>query len=225
MRRTVHLAFAFQLAAFCLAAQPIGILFDFANQPEAAIVDLMKSEIREILAPAELDLTFQRTGQKGAPQPFRKIVVVRFQGACQTQLDSSSLQFDELEPEHPTLGRTDVSGGHVLPYVQVYCNKVRDFVPRVSLTPFAQMYGRALGRVVAHELYHALLSTSNHTRTGVARFAQSARDLTRDKLALDAHSIGLLRDLYGSKEKEGDSAESPSGTRQTLTSEASVNKP
>jgi hypothetical protein len=110
----------------------------------------------------------------------------------------------------PALGRTDVSAGHVLPNVRIYCNEVRAFVPIVSRTPFAQMYGRALGRVVVHELYHALLSTQEHSRTGIARFAQTARDLTRDNLALDARSLSRLREMYGAKEKEGDSVESPS---------------
>jgi hypothetical protein len=195
MYRTVLCAFAVQSVGVCLAAQPssIGILFDFASQPESAVVSLMKSEIRDILAPADLSIVFQRLGDTGASQAFRKIVIVHFQGACQTQgiqLDSPGLL------TNPALGKTAVSGGRVMPDVQVYCNEVRAFVPSVSRTPFTQMYGRALGRVVAHELYHALLSTRDHARTGVARFSQSARDLTRDTLPLDAQSIALLRALY-----------------------------
>jgi hypothetical protein len=209
MYRTALFALALQSAGVCLAAEQIGILFDFASQPEPAIVDLMKSEIRDILAPAQLDLSFHRVGERGASQPFRKIVVIRFYGVCQTQSDSD--QLNELGIlEYPALGKTNISSGHVLPYVQVYCNEVRAFVPSVSTIPFKQMYGRALGRVVVHELYHVLLSTRGHSTTGVARFAQSARDLTRDRLALDLRSIGRLRELYGPKENEGDSEESPS---------------
>ncbi len=211
MRRVVQWAFAFQFAGLCLAGQPIGILFDFGSQPEPSVVDLMKSEIRSILAPAELDLNFQRIGQSGASRAFRKVIVVRFHGSCRARSISSGIQLtDPAILDSPALGRTDVSGGRVLPFVQVYCNEVRAFVPAVSRIPFAQMYGRALGRVVVHELYHALLSTREHTRTGIARVAQNARDLTRDKLALDQHSILRLREMYGPKEKEGDSEEPPS---------------
>jgi len=86
------------------------------------------------------------------------------------------------------------------------------------------MYGRALGRVVVHELYHALLSTRVHSRTGVARFRQSGRDLTREKLALDPRAIGKLRELYGTKqEKEGGSEEPPS--HEAPTFERLVHKP
>ena len=64
----------------------------------------------------------------------------------------------------------------------------------------------------ARRLYHSflLLSTRDHSRTGVARFAQSARDLTRDEVVLDALSIGRLRKLYGVQKNEGDSGEPPS---------------
>ena len=200
MRRVVQFAFALQLAHVCLAAEPIGILFDFATQPEPSLIALMKSEISDILAPAQMQISFQRLGDDQASQPFRKIVIVRFQGACKAQSNTSGIEFNDVGLlDLPALGRTDVSAGRVMPYVRVYCNAVRAFVPSVSKLSFTEMYGRALGRVVAHELYHALLSTREHSRTGVARFAQSARDLTRDKLALDAASIGRLRELYGSR--------------------------
>ena len=195
MYRTVLCAFTVQWFGVCLAAQPtpIGILFDFSSQPEFGVVDLMKTEIREILAPTGVPIVFQRVGTQNAAQPFRKIVVVHFRGACQSQLDAdvpNSL-------DHPALGKTAVAAGRVIPDVQVFCNEVRAYVPSVSRTPFVQMYGRALGRVVTHELYHALLSTREHARSGVARFTQSSRDLTRDKLELDARSIAQLRAMYG----------------------------
>lgn len=216
---TVQFALAFQLVGVCLAAEPIAIVFDFKTQPEPAVVDRMKSEIREILSPADMDLSFRRLDDGFISRAYRKIVIVRFQGACQSQVDMSGIQLSEPGLlDYPALGRTAISEGHILPFVQVFCNEVRAFLPFISDRTFAQIYGRALGRVVAHELYHALLSTRDHSRTGVARFSQSARDLTRDKLPLDAHSIARLRHLYGPKEKEGDSEEPPSHIQQTLAS-------
>jgi hypothetical protein len=211
MRRAVQLAFVFQLASVCLTGQPVGILFDFGARPDSAVVDLMKSEIRQIMAPAQMDLAFYRIGDRAASQAFRKIVIVRFQGSCRSQLDSGGIQLNEPDVlDNPALGRTNISGGRVMPYVQVYCNEVRAFLPAVSTLPLFQLYGRALGRVVAHELCHALLSTRDHARTGVARVTQSARDLTRETLALDVGSISRLRQLYGPQKNEGGSEEPPS---------------
>jgi hypothetical protein len=213
MCRSVLLTAASQLVGVCLARQPmpIGILFDFASQPESRVVDLMKSEIRDILAPAHLKLEFDRLGDWRSSQAFRKIVIVHFHGTCHTQVDADAIQLDQPGLlDLPALGTTAISGGHILPYVQVYCNEVRAFVPSMATASFSELYARALGRVVVHELYHALLSTRNHARSGVARLSQTARDLTRDKISLDSRSIYLLNELYGTDEKEGDSLESPS---------------
>ena len=187
-----------QLAGVCLAAQPIEILFDFKTPPQPAVVNVMKAEIREILRPAQLNLTFQRLGDGEPLETYRKIVLVRFQGVCQAGWSADPIQLAQPALlDLPALGRTEVSEGRVMPFVHIFCNEVRAFVPSVSRTPQEQMYGRALGRVVAHELYHALLSTLEHARAGIARDVQSARDLTGEKLALDPESVERLRAMWG----------------------------
>jgi len=191
-------ALALQIAGVCLAAQPIEVVFDFKAPPEPAVVNVMKSEIREILQPAQLNLTFQRAGDAASLEIFRKIILVRFQGVCQSGWSVDPIQFSQPALlDYPALGRTEVSDGQVMPFVHIFCNEVRAFVPTVSRTPQQQMYGRALGRVVAHELYHALLSTVQHAHGGIASAVQSARDLTREKLTLDRASIERLREMWG----------------------------
>jgi len=212
MSRIAQFALVLQLATVCLGAQPIGILFDFSARPDSETVDTMKSEIQEILAPAALDLAIQPINEPQT-QSFRKIVIVRFRGTCEGRAEPAPQFQNASLLDFPALGRTYISSGHVLPYIQVYCDEVREFVPLNAKQPAARTFGRALGRVVAHELYHALLSTRDHSRTGIARFAQSPRDLTRDKLALDSRSILRLRALYAPKEKEDD-PEGPSSSAQ-----------
>ncbi len=187
-----------QFTGVCLAVQPIEILFDFKTPPETAVVSVMKSEIREILGPAQLDLTFQGLGDADSLERFQKIILVRFQGVCQAGWSVDPVQLNQPALlDSPALGRTEISGGRVMPFVHIFCNEVRAFVPAVSKTPQDQVYGRALGRVVAHELYHALLSTVEHAHAGIARSVQSARDLTREKLTLDPASIERLREMWG----------------------------
>ena len=192
-----------QLTGICLAATPIEILFDFKTPPEPAVEDVMKTEIRQILGPADLNLEFRHLGEANPVEAYGKIILVRFQGACHAGWSVDSIQLAQPALlDLPALGRTEVSGGHVLPFVHIFCNEVRAFVPTVSRISQEEMYGRALGRVVVHELYHALLATLDHTRDGVARPVQSARDLTRDSLTLDAVSIERLREMWGTKENE-----------------------
>lgn len=187
-----------QLTGVCLAAQPIEILLDFKTPPELAVVNVMKSEIRDVLQPAQLDLTFQRLEDAGSLKAFRKIVLVRFQGVCRAGWSVDPIQLTQPALlDFPALGRTEVTEGRVMPFVHIFCNEVRAFVPAVSRAPQEQVYGRALGRVVVHELCHALLSTREHAREGIARDIQSSRDLTRETLLLDAASIDRLHKMWG----------------------------
>jgi hypothetical protein len=198
MGSIARFALAWQIAGVCLAAQPIEILFDFKVPPDPAVVNVMKSEINQILEPARLNLEFQKVGDKSSMQIFRKIILIRFLGACQSSWSVDPIRLDQPALlSYPALGRTEVSDGRVLPFVHIFCNEVRAFVPTVSKTPRQQMYGRALGRVVTHELYHALLSTLEHTHSGIAGAVQSVRDLTGEKLMLDRASIDRLREMWG----------------------------
>jgi hypothetical protein len=175
----------------------------------------MKAEIRNILRPAEIDIRFRdlrRYTPDAQEEVFQKTVIIHFQGACQSEFRVSPLLLDETAVvSSPELARTDIQDGHVLPYVDVYCNEIRAFVPPAAHVSQQQIFGRALGRVVAHELYHALLNTRKHAQRGLARSSQSPRDLTGDTLSLDSRSIFALRQKYSSDKKEADSMQSAPG--------------
>ena len=53
--------------------------------------------------------------------------------------------------------------------------------------------GRALGRVVAHELVHMLTRSDDHAREGVQKAALSGRQLIAASLPLDAFDAGRLK--------------------------------
>jgi hypothetical protein len=46
------------------------------------------------------------------------------------------------------------------------------------------MFARALGRVVAHELYHTIARTTAHSQTGLARPTLSPAELTESDISL-----------------------------------------
>jgi hypothetical protein len=45
--------------------------------------------------------------------------------------------------------------------------------------------GRVLGRVLAHELYHAVLGTQHHGASGLAKGFQTTLELRSDELPFD----------------------------------------
>jgi hypothetical protein len=69
----------------------------------------------------------------------------------------------------------------VQPYGEVACDKVAAAVrSAMSGEDYARrdvLLGRALGRVVAHELMHMLARSGAHTETGVGRAALSGKRL------------------------------------------------
>lgn len=95
----------------------------------------------------------------------------------------ASLWFHPGDTE--ALGQTQVVDGQVLPFADVRCDTIRQLIAReLSRQPRQEredVLGRAMGRVLAHELYHIVLRTTTHGRNGLAREAQSSYDLTADR--------------------------------------------
>jgi hypothetical protein len=59
----------------------------------------------------------------------------------------------------------------------------------------AEAFGRALGRILAHELYHILANTQHHGRAGVAKESYTVADLPCADFEFEEREFELLR--YG----------------------------
>ncbi len=95
------------------------------------------------------------------------------------------------------LASTAVDNGLVLPFINLDCAALQRFlgIPLRS-KPKADaefLYGRALGRLLAHELYHVVGQTAGHTRTGVTRPAVSVSDLISDQCSFGQEALFRLR--------------------------------
>ncbi|MGP8248142.1 MAG: hypothetical protein ACLQVN_26965 [Bryobacteraceae bacterium] len=55
------------------------------------------------------------------------------------------------------------------------------------------LFGRALGRVLAHEVYHMMAKTTRHGSTGVTMPALSDAQLITDSLDLDESSADVIQ--------------------------------
>jgi len=95
-------------------------------------------------------------------------------------------------------------GGKVLPFADIDCDSVRKLIDRELRRASAglreDILGRAMGRVVAHELYHILLHTTSHGRDGLARPAQSRSDLLSAQRTFAPADERKLGNRFGSIE-------------------------
>ena len=127
------------------------------------------------MAPMGLRFRWMDLAESNGKQSSIELAVIEFNGRCDvgglTARDESS----------GPLGWTHVSDGVILPFANVDCAAVRGFIQKelrdMCLQARAATFGRALGRVLAHELYHIFANTKRHGSEGVAREFYSARDL------------------------------------------------
>ncbi len=163
---------------------------DSAASPE--VLTAMKSETESLLDPSSIRLAW--TTDSDGTQVFDRVAVVHLRGACRVDGPLPGT----VQKNEP-LGRTQVVNGKVLPFADVRCNPVRKLIAHdLAFEPSAEreeLLGRALGRVLAHELYHILLRTTSHGGQGLARPAQSSSDLlaSSDSFApVDERKLSLL---------------------------------
>ena len=156
----------------------------------------MERETEVILSSSGLRLDW-RLAADAARESSEDLVVVQFKGAC--HVEPIPYVYDELGP----LAFTYSSDGNVQPFTQVSCDKVAASVRSTMWGEDFQkadlLLGRALGRVVAHELVHMLTASGQHGREGVARPALSGRELIGGSLPLSPADIARLREIQKSR--------------------------
>lgn len=118
------------------------------------------------------------------------LVVVRLRGRCEAEAPPAPLQSGAL-------GWSDEVDGTVLPFGELACDKIRGLIgaamPR-DQSPSDVVLGRAMGRVLAHELYHMVARTDKHEAAGVTRPALSARELISGQLQLQPSDVEAIQD-------------------------------
>ena len=180
--------FPLKLALFCLLAgvvpgwgvtrgakfSPITLYTQFDQAPPKCVLQALHDEVASIMAPTGLFFEW-RNQQTGGHGVSAELAVVTFTGRCDTASLMTHAQAGGA------LGWTHVSDGQILPFTEVSCDRVREFLGP-GLLQFAaedreEKYGRALGRVLAHELYHIFANTMWHGSNGVAKASYGVQDL------------------------------------------------
>ncbi len=193
-------ACAISLALGCAFAGSIGpratatsltVVFHFDSAYSDRSFLEMKREIGSILKDSGVHLDWRDRNKLNSAESFDNLVVVNFRGRCQMSPDA--LRADTPGP----LAFTHRSDGVVLPFSEVECDRVRSSVQRgMGGDDYVRsdlLLGRALARVLAHELYHVLASTGSHAARGIAQPALSSADLVSEQLQLNDAELDRMR--------------------------------
>jgi hypothetical protein len=149
----------------------------------APVLDAMQKETHALLLAEGLHVTWVDAGKR-REVASQFLVVVDLEGSCRPQVDSTTAV------RSPTrLATTATSNGVILPFSNLHCSALSQFLaPAMAREPRTHrdaLFGRAMGRLVAHELCHYLRQTRGHGSGGVSQAALSVRELISDHLGLD----------------------------------------
>jgi hypothetical protein len=170
----------------------LGLLVDTSKSTPGTVLEAFRSETERVLPIPGLDIQWRRAGDHTGAESFDRLIVVRLVGECLPHKGSAS-------HDGGPLGVTHISDGRILPFVEADCGRIVRASQRLRRHPFrlrAEELGRALGRVIAHEVYHVLSASSWHDDQGLSKSSLSAMELFLPGIefvpaALDRMAAGL----------------------------------
>lgn len=187
------------------------VLYLRSDQPQdAPTVTAMKHELETQLKAGDYQVQWRTLGaSNGSEDGF--VAIIEMRGACHAPKPGASLN---PVSAGASLASTAVQDGQVLPFSWIYCQTLSEMLaPALASTKSSQrdfLYGRAMGRVLAHELYHVLSNERAHENGGVAKSSFSASDVLKDDFTLGESAL-LRMHAPDSGDNDADAGESAAG--------------
>ena len=173
------------------AFAPIALYTQYQHEPPQAVLEALQDELDAIMSPIGMHFDWRALDGPRASETSAELAVVTFKGRC----DAAGLT--NRSRIEGALGFTHVSDGQILPFTEISCDRLRNFVQGelLGLRPEERetAFGRALGRVLAHELYHIFANTARHG-SGVSKESYTVRDLVCEEFQFQHREMQLLRD-------------------------------
>jgi hypothetical protein len=183
---------------------PITLYSEFEQGAPEAVRAGLVDELAQIMSPLGLHFDWHDLRETGEIGASVELAVITFKGRCNV----AGLLPRSVSPG--ALGWTHISDGAILPFSDVDCNRIRLFLQQGLLAvPAAhreEAFGRALARVLAHELYHIFADTTRHGSCGVGKEAYTVRDLLSVDFRFEAKESKALKNskAYVALEKGGE---------------------
>ncbi len=206
-----YLTALFALCCFASHAQSSGTarpltVFVTGDQASPPVMQALREAVESAFAPSGVKLSWLE-GPPPATGVEGDLVVLRLKGGCR---NAGPVPREPFTTEPRTLALTHIANHQVQPFADVFCDAVRQFIqPGLKTAPAGerdQLLGRALGRVAAHELYHILLHTTAHARSGISRAQQTEPELLDPQAAFTPDDDERLADSVSSDSSSPDAA-------------------
>ena len=167
-----------------ISLAPIVLYAQFQQEPPPRVFDALKAEVDSVMAPTDLRFTWRTVAANVGNEAAVELAVITFKGMC----DVAGLA--PHNSKSGPLGWTHITDAVILPFAGIDCQAIRSFIQKQLLTMGVEdreaAYGRAIGRVVAHELYHIFANTTRHGSRGLGKAAYSVQDLLSPTFQFEA---------------------------------------
>jgi hypothetical protein len=181
------------------AQDRITVLTRFDRLPAESALQFMEEETVALFSDAGLTFSWKQQNNTGGRADI--VVWVHFRGDCRLEPSAISL------PSDGPLGQIQAEGTEILPVIEVDCDRTAAMVWQnrgtLPLALATRAFGLALGRVLAHELYHYMTQSRVHTQSDLFRRGMTSDKLTAPQLRFENDEIEALRN--GIRKLEGKS--------------------
>ena len=156
----------------------------------APVLSEMKNELASLMYGAGVHVAWW-TPTDSSSGVAGDLVVIDLRGACQPPESGMAVQPIK---NMAALASSAMADGRILPFSWVDCTAVNGFlshsIAALSAIQREEIYGRALARLLAHELYHVITQSAEHQEAGLAKAQFSVADLIGARL--EFFSGGIL---------------------------------
>jgi hypothetical protein len=153
----------------------------------------LKAEVDQAMHSAGYLVRWVEPGSSTEHIGSRDLALIKLNGVCAKPQRGET---DRVASPDSWLGSTIVSDGHVSPFMSVNCDLLAGTLAKGLETQTSgrrvQLLGRAAGRVIAHELYHMLADSLEHTSQGLAKASFHSSDLLADELTFTRSALRRL---------------------------------
>jgi len=180
------------------SAVPTGATLEvYVKGQESSTPDVLRAmnrELETLMLPAGFRIIWRGASDPPSTAGAEHLIMVELRGVCMAQF--SSMASRPLSFPLP-LASSSVADGRVLPFSWVDCTALNRFLAPVVSGPSQSeqddLYGRSVARLLAHEFYHILAQTDDHTMTGIAKARFSTADLLADHFDFETSALERLR--------------------------------
>lgn len=166
----------------------VGVFLKTGASASDLSLQAMRAELAAIMAPAGVRIQWL---EPGGPNAAERIISVDLKGSCQVHSSTR-----ETFKSGTALASTTVQDSKVLPFSWIDCGAVERFLgsslDRFDRRDRPEIYGKALARLLAHEFFHVLAGTEEHTSAGVSKTAFTVADLLTERIVFQPEAIALL---------------------------------